>query len=77
MTGNHTIKLHPNLCIPSKGDRPHWVLTQKTVTKWAHVLLNGAHIINDVEEDRDDRIVLIALLAALRKQKVDFKNKRT
>ena len=37
----------------------------------------GAHIINDGEEDRDDRIVLIALLAALRKQKVDFKNKRT
>ena len=41
-----------------------------------NVLLNGAHIINDVEEDRDDRIVLIALFEALRKQKVDFKHNK-
>ena len=55
------------------GDRQHWVLTQKTFTKWANVQLDGAHIINDVEKDLDDRIVLIALFEALRKQKVNFK----
>ena len=55
------------------GDRPHWVLTQKTVTKWANVQLNGAHIINDVEKDLDDGLVLIALFEALRKQEVNFK----
>ena len=55
------------------GDQPHWVLTQKTFTKWANVQLNGAHIINDVEKDLDDGLVLIALFEALRKQKVNFK----
>ena len=68
-------ELHRNHCILSKDDRTHWVLTQKTVTKWAHVLLNGAHIINDVEENGDDRIVLNVLLAALRKQKVNSRTK--
>ena len=57
---------------PITGDRPHWVLTHKTFTKWENVPLNGAHIINDVEKDLDDRIVLIALLEALRKQKISF-----
>ena len=61
---------------PIMGDRRHWVLTQKTFTKWANVLLNGAHIINDVERDFDDGLVLIALLEALRKQKVDFKRNK-
>ena len=58
------------------GDRPHWVLTQKTVTKWANVKLNGAHIIDDVEKDLDDGLVPIALVAALRKQKVNFKHNK-
>ena len=57
------------------GDRPHWVHAQKTFTKWAIVQLNGAHTINDVEKDMDDGFVLIALLEALWKQKVNFKNK--
>ena len=55
------------------GDRPHWVLTQKTFTKWANVKLNGAHIINDVEKELDDMIVLIALFEALQKEKDNFK----
>ena len=58
------------------GDRQHWVLTQKTFTKWANVQLNGAHIINDVERDLDDGFVLIALFEALRKQKVTFKHNK-
>ena len=58
------------------GDRPHWVLTQKTFTKWANVPLNGAHIINDVEKGLDDGLVLIAPFEALRKQKVNFKRNK-
>ena len=59
------------------GDRPHWVLTQKTFTKWANVPLNGAHIINDVEKGLDDGLVLIALLEALRKQRSTSSATRT
>ena len=55
---------------PIQG-RPNTLGSHTEVTKWALVLPNGAHIINDVENELDDGLVLIALLAVLRKQKVN------